>query len=84
MKSGVKAGMVRSYSSCRSGLNAFKYEFNAISRHNNPKDVLKEWCVQDFVKSSYIKNISIADRQNWAKSKGKDISTSITDALIEG
>ena len=84
MKSGVMAGMVRSHSSCRSGLNAFKHRFNAISRHNNPKDVLNEWCVRHFLKSSYIKNISIADRQNWAKLKGKDISTSITDALIEG
>ena len=84
MKSGVKAGMVRSEFSCRSGLDAFESRFKKISKQNNPKDVLKELFVKDYLKASFIKNISKADRENWLKSKGKDISASISDALVEG
>ena len=84
MKLGVKAGMVRSELACRSGLDAFEIQFKQTSKQNNPKDILKEWFVENYLKPSFIRNIQKADQESWFKSKRKNISTSIRDALIEG
>ncbi len=84
MEMGVKAGMVRSIYNCKSGLDAFKVPFKKTTKDNNPKDILKERFVLHFREESYTKALSDEDRIEWLKMKGKNVFTSIDEALVEG
>lgn len=84
MKLGVMAGMVRSEHSCKSGLNAFKEHYKLTTKDNNPTGILQEPGVQIFREASYIKSLSRNDRTKWLERKGKSVSASIDEALVEG
>ena len=84
LKTGIRAGMVRSIFTCKSGLDAFKQEFKEVSKENNPEDILKEWFVKNYINEAFLKNVSKADREAWSKKHHKDIETSINETLIKG
>ena len=85
MEMGVKAGMVRSVYSCKSGLDAFKAHYIKTARKNNPEDILKEEVfLKNFRKDFFIMNLSNEDRMQWLRMKGKEVSASIEEALVEG
>ena len=85
MEMGVKAGMVRSVYSCKSGLDAFKTHYIKTARKNNPEDILKEQVfLKNFRKELFIMHLSKEDRMQWLRMKGKDMSASIEEALVEG
>ena len=84
MELGVRSGMVRSVYSCKSGLNAFKENYKLATRDNNPTGILQEPNVQIFREVSFIKSLSHDDKKIWLERKGKTVSTSIDEALVEG
>lgn len=84
MQLGVMTGMVRSVHSCKSGLNAFKEQYKLATRDNDPTGILREPDVRNFRKVSYIKSLSHDDKKKWLERKGKSVSASIDEALVEG
>ncbi|XP_028402716.1 uncharacterized protein LOC114525533 [Dendronephthya gigantea] len=81
---GVKTGMVRSAFNCKAGLDAFKARYKEITKENDPKGILDESFVVGFRHGLYIKDLSDEDHEEWMKMKGKSISASIDEALVEG
>jgi hypothetical protein len=84
MDLGVKAGMVRSVYNCKSGLDAFKEMYEKIAKENKPEDILKEGFLAHFSKDLFTRSLSNEDRLQWMKMKGKEVSASIDEALVEG
>jgi succinyl-CoA synthetase beta subunit len=84
MRLGVKSGMVRSVYNCKSGLNAFKQHFKKTTKDNNPNDILEEPHVKRYREELYIEALSDDDTREWLRMKGKTVSASIDEALVEG
>lgn len=84
MKLGVKSGMVRSILGCQTGLNSFKMRFRVLTKHDNPRDILREKFVQSIRSNDFIEQLFPEARTKWLKDKGKHISESIDIALVEG
>ena len=84
MGQGVQAGMVRSIYNCKSGLEAFKQKFRRTTKNNNPTAILEEPYLEAFLDESYIDHLSEKDKMDWWQRKGKHVSVSIEEALVEG
>lgn len=84
MQLGVKTGMVRSVETCKAGLNAFKSRYKEATKDENPENILEEMFARGFRHESYIQDLSLEARTQWLETKGKTVSASIDEALVEG
>ncbi|XP_031569347.1 uncharacterized protein LOC116303878, partial [Actinia tenebrosa] len=82
---GVTTGMIRTKIDCIAGVDALKQAFLKISLANDSIGVLQEWFTKLYLQKKYLSKLENGVEDSWAnKHPGRNISTSIREALIYG
>ncbi|PFX32480.1 hypothetical protein AWC38_SpisGene2683 [Stylophora pistillata] len=82
LQRGVASGMIRSRSECAEGLNCMKGKYRDLFTRKSPEAVLSWYGVRRDIEN-FARHVNMQDSSLWINKYGKNMSDSLTNAVVE-